>query len=183
MPYHGKVCSDSLNTTLSAYRTTPRFFDNKFGLLGTEKFLLMVTKVINDFVTEDEKCRYILLNMLCQYTLQPCYQDNTIIEYCKEDCQAIFTECSGSLNQVIGAVKFLVQSEGIDFTHTALPDCNRHRNADYFTDKPGKTCIQTGFFGKSIVLHLVRKMSVLLMEDVEFVTTLSLCQVEFVTTR
>ncbi|XP_067047151.1 muscle, skeletal receptor tyrosine-protein kinase-like isoform X2 [Acropora muricata] len=146
MPYHGKVCSDSLNTTLSDYRTTPRFFDNKFGLLGTEKFLLMVTRVINDFVTEDEKCRYILLNMLCQYTLQPCYQDNTIIEYCKEDCQAIFTECSGSLNQVIGAVKFLVQSEGIDFTHTALPDCNRHRNADYFKDKPGKTCIQTGFF-------------------------------------
>ena len=55
MPYHGKVCSNSLNTTLHAYRTTPRFFDNKFGLLGTEKFLLMVTKVINDFVTEDEK--------------------------------------------------------------------------------------------------------------------------------
>lgn len=163
MPYHGKVCRHSLNTTLPAYRTTLRFFDNKFGLLGTEEFLLMVTKVINDFVKEDKKCRYILLNMLCQYTLQPCYQDNTIIEYCKEDCQAIFAECSGSLNQVIGAVKLLVQTKGIDFIHTALPDCNRHRNVDYFKDKPDKTCIQTGFFGKSIVL--------------EFSTTLSLVTV------
>jgi len=146
MPYRGKVCRNSINTTLPTYRDTPRFFDNKFGLLGTESFLVSVTRVINEFVKEDKKCRYILLNMLCQYTLQPCYQDNTVIEYCKEDCEAIFRECSQSLNQVIGAVKFQVKQEGIDFIHTGLPDCSRHKPFDYFVDKPNRTCIKTGFF-------------------------------------
>ncbi|XP_068736694.1 muscle, skeletal receptor tyrosine-protein kinase-like isoform X2 [Montipora capricornis] len=146
MPYQGKVCRQSLNTTLSDYRVTPRFIDNKFGLLGTEQFLSTVTEVINDFVTDDEKCRYIMLNMLCQYTLQPCYPDNTVVEYCKEDCVAIFEECAQPLNQVIGAVKLLVQKEGIDFTHTALPDCSRHRPIDDFRGEPDKHCIQTGFF-------------------------------------
>lgn len=146
MPYYGQVCRQSLNSTLSPYRQTPRFFDNKFGLLGTEQFLQTVTKVINDFVTEDEKCRYILLNMLCQYTLQPCYPNNKVIEYCREDCEAIFDECSGSLNQVIGAVKLLVKRQGIDFVHTGLPDCSRHRPYSYFEDKPDEICIKTGFF-------------------------------------
>ena len=148
MPYSGKVCRTSLNTTLSTYRNTPRFFDNKFGALGTESFLSTVTTVINTYVNDNEKCQYILRNMLCQYTLQPCYQDNTVIEYCKEDCEAIFKDCSEPLNQVIGAVKFLVQEKGIDFVHTGLPDCSRHKRFEYFTNKPNKTCIKTGFFSK-----------------------------------
>lgn len=154
MPYRGRVCSLSVNTSLPDYAHIPRFFDNKFGLLGTEKFLVTVAGVINEFVTDNEKCRYILLNMLCQYTLQPCYPDNTVIEYCKEDCEAIFEECSESLNQVIGAVRVLVKREGIDFIHTGLPDCSRHKPFSDFEDKPGKTCIKTGFFSKSTLFVL-----------------------------
>ena len=152
MLYRGKVCRESLNTTLPAYRDTPRFFDNKFGLVATEQFLETVTRVINEFVKKEyKKCRYILLNMLCQYTLQPCYPDNKVIEYCKEDCEAIFKDCSGPLNQVIGGVKVHVKTQGIDFVHTGLPDCSRHKPFEYFADKPNRTCIKTGFFSKSIL--------------------------------
>ena len=154
MPYRGRICSLSVNNSLPEYAHTPRFFDNKFSLFGTEQFLVTVTGVINKFVTDNEKCRYILLNMLCQFTLQPCYADNTVIEYCKEDCEAIFDECSESLNQVIGAVKFLIADKGIDFIHTGLPDCSKHKPQEYFKDKPGLTCIKTGFFSKSTLLLL-----------------------------
>jgi len=150
MPYRGKVCSNSINTTLLTYRHTPRFVDNKFGLLGTEQFLTLVTKATDLFVGRDEKCRYILLNMFCQYTLQPCYQDNTVIEYCKEDCEAIFRECSGPLNQVIGAVKLQISQQGSDFLpDTGLPDCSKLKPFKYFADKPNRTCIKTGFVGFS----------------------------------
>jgi len=154
MRYRGKVCSNSINTTLLTYRHTPRFVDNKFGLLGTEQFLASVTRVINALVNNDEKCRYILRNMFCQYTLQPCYQDNTVIEYCKEDCEAIFRECRGPLNQVIGAVKLYT-----DFLpDTGLPDCSKLKPFKYFADKPNRTCIKTGFFGfsESITLKTVK---------------------------
>ncbi|CAH3175838.1 unnamed protein product [Porites evermanni] len=147
MPYAGKICQESLNTTLGSYRSTPRFIDNKFGQLGTEAFLQIGTDIINSFVKKDDrKCRYIMHNMLCQYTLQPCYPDNTVVEYCKEDCEAIFRDCQEPLNQVIGAVKFHVQQNGLDFVHTGLPDCTRHKPAKYFDNLPNRTCIKTGFF-------------------------------------
>ena len=149
MPYAGKVCQESLNTTLGSYRSTPRFIDNKFGQPGTETFLQIGTNIINEFVKEeDKKCRYIMHNMLCQYTLQPCYPDNTVVEYCKEDCEAIFRDCQEPLNQVIGAIKFYVQQNGLDFVHTGLPDCTRHKPAKYFDNLPNRTCIKTGFFSK-----------------------------------
>ena len=148
MPYAGKVCQESINTTLGSYRSTPRFIDNKFGQPGTEIFLQIGTNIINNFVKDDRKCRYILHNMLCQYTLQPCYPDSTVVEYCKEDCEAIFRDCQGPLNQVIGAVKYYVESRDLDFVHTGLPDCTRHKPAKYFDNLPNRTCIKTGFFSK-----------------------------------
>ena len=90
MSYTGKVCQGSLTTTLGSYRNSQRFIDNRFGQPGTETFLQIATNIINNFVKNDRKCRYIMHNMFCQYTLQPCYPDNTVEEYCKEDCEAIF---------------------------------------------------------------------------------------------
>ena len=148
MLYRGNVCHVSFNSTLSSYRNTPRFFDNKFGLPGTEAFLANGIQLINQLVTSNEKCRYILVNMFCHYTAPPCYPDNTFIDYCKGDCQAIFKDCSASLNQVIGAVTVYVAINGIDFIHTGLPNCSRHKTARYYQSKPGKTCIKTGFFSK-----------------------------------
>ena len=148
MSYTGKVCQGSLTTTLASYRNTPRFIDNRFGQLGTETFLQTATNIINTFVANDRKCRYIMHNMFCQYTLQPCYPDNTVVEYCKEDCEAIFRDCQEPLNYVIGAVKFYVQQNGLDFVHTGLPDCTRHKPAKYFDNLPNRTCIKTGFFSK-----------------------------------
>ena len=159
MFYAGKVCQKSLNTTLGSYRNIPRFFDNKFGQLGTETFLQIGTDIINRFVSKDRKCRYILKNMLCQYTLQPCYPDNTVVEYCKEDCEAIFRDCQESLNQVNGAVKFVVQERGIDFIHTGLPDCSRHKPAEHFENLPNKTCIKTGFFSKlPFLIYIIKSI-------------------------
>ena len=146
MSYTGKVCQGSLTTTLGSYRNTQRFIDNRFGQLGTEIFLQIATNIINNFVKNDRKCRYIMHNMFCQYTLQPCYPDNTVVEYCKEDCEAIFRDCQGPLNQVIGAVKFYVESR--DFVHMRLPDCTQQKPAKYFDNLPNKTCIKTGFFSK-----------------------------------
>ena len=148
MSYTGKVCQGSLTTTLGSYRNTPRFIDNRFGQLGTETFLQTATNIINTFVANDRKCRYIMQNMFCQYTLQPCYPDNTVVEYCKEDCEAIFRDCQEPLNQVIGAVKFYVADNGRDFVPTGLPDCTRHKPAKYFDNLPNRTCIKTGFFSK-----------------------------------
>lgn len=61
MSYTGKVCQGSLTTTLGSYRNTPRFIDNRFGQLSTETFLQMATNIINTFVANDRKCRYIIL--------------------------------------------------------------------------------------------------------------------------
>jgi len=145
--YRGKVCSSSLNTTLPTYRHTPRFFDNRFGLRGTEQFLATVLGVINEFAEDDEKCRYIMVNMICHYTLAPCSQNNTAaIEYCKEDCEAIFKECSKAVNQVIGAARLLTAAQGIDFVHVDIPDCSKLNSFEYFEDKPDMTCLKTGFF-------------------------------------
>ena len=94
MPYRGKVCQVSFNSTLPTYRNSDRFFDNKFGLPATEEFLSRGLQIINTLVKDDEKCRYILINMLCHYTVPPCYSDGTDIKYCREDCAAIFKECS-----------------------------------------------------------------------------------------
>ena len=80
MSYTGKVCQGSLTTTLGSYRNTPRFIDNRFGQLGTETFLQIGTNIINVFVKNNRKCRYIMYNMFCQYTLQPCYPDNTVVK-------------------------------------------------------------------------------------------------------
>lgn len=148
MPYLGKVCQVSLNSTLSTYRNSFRFFDNKFGLSATEEFLKRGIQIINQLVTSNEKCKYILVNMLCHYTMPPCYPDGTDIDYCRGDCEAIFKDCSASLNQVIGAVTLHVRKENIDFIHTGLPNCSRHQTSLYYRDKPGRTCIKTGFFSK-----------------------------------
>ena len=94
MPYRGKVCQVSFNSTLPTYRNSDRFFDNKFGLPATEEFLSRGLQIIKQLVKDDEKCRYILINMLCHYTVPPYYSDGTDIKYCREDCGAIFKECS-----------------------------------------------------------------------------------------
>ncbi|KAJ7370090.1 hypothetical protein OS493_034301 [Desmophyllum pertusum] len=146
MLYKGEVCRESLDT-LPDYRDTRRFFDNKFGLPATEQFLKNTIDVINEFAKDNEKCRYILVNMLCHYTVPPCYPDNTIIDYCKGDCEAIFKECSQTLNQVIGAVKIYIKTEHLDFIHRGIPDCSKHHPLQYYESLPGnKTCIKSGFF-------------------------------------
>ena len=148
MLYRGKVCHVSFNSTLTTYSDTPRFFDNKFGLPATEEFLASGIKLINQLVTNDPKCKYILVNMLCHYTVPPCYSDGSIIDYCRGDCEAIFKDCSASLNQVIGAVTVYVQQNGIDFIHTGLPNCSRHKTAQHYKNIDDKICIKTGFFSK-----------------------------------
>lgn len=155
MLYQGRVCRESLNT-LPDYRNTRRFFDNKFGLPATEKFLRTVIGLINDFAKDNNKCRYILVNMLCHYTVPPCYPDGSIVDYCKGDCEAIFKECSTTINQVIGAVKLTINIEGIDFIHRGIPDCSLHHPLHYYENLPGnKTCIKSGFFSKSALLLLI----------------------------
>ncbi|KAL9962852.1 hypothetical protein ACROYT_G031998 [Oculina patagonica] len=84
--------------------------------------------------------------MLCHYTVPPCYSDGSIIDYCKGDCEAIFKDCSASLNQVIGAVTVYVKMNNIDFIHTGLPNCSRHKTAQHYRGIDDKTCIKTGFF-------------------------------------
>lgn len=155
MLYQGEVCRESLDT-LPDYRNTRRFFDNKFGLPATEKFLKNTIDVINEFSKDNEKCRYILVNMLCHYTVPPCYPDNTTIDYCKGDCEAIFKECSQTLNQVIGAVKIYIKTEHLDFIHRGIPDCSKHHPLQYYQSLPGnKTCIKSGFFSKSTLLVFI----------------------------
>ena len=48
MQYRGSVCALSFKSTLGAYKNTSRFFDNKFGLFFTERFLQIVTNVIDN---------------------------------------------------------------------------------------------------------------------------------------
>ena len=149
MLYQGKVCQESLNT-LPDYRNTTRFFDNKFGLPATEEFLERVADLITQLGKGDKKCTYILTNMLCHYTVPPCYPDGSVVDYCKGDCVAIFEECSETINKVLGAVHFILLSEGIDFIHRSIPDCSKHYARSYYKSLPGnKTCIKSGFFSKS----------------------------------
>ena len=152
MLYQGRVCRESLNT-LPDYKNARRFFDNKFGLPATEQFLKTVIGLINDFAKDDKKCRYVLVNMICHYTVPPCYPDGSIVDYCKGDCEAVFKECSTTINQVIGAVKLHLDIEGIDFVHRGIPDCSTHQPLHYYENLPGnKTCIKSGFFSKSAFL-------------------------------
>ena len=148
MRYQGEACRVSFNSTLTSYSDSPRFFDNKFWLPATEEFLAKGLRIINQLVTKDEKCKYILVNLLCHYTVPPCYSDGVDIDYCKGVCQAIFNDCSAPLNQVIGAVTVYVAQKSIDFIHTGLPNCSRHKTAQYYENKPGRTCIKTGFFSE-----------------------------------
>lgn len=144
--YEGTVCKDSF-TTLPEYRDTKRFFDNSFGLSGTEQFLAKVIGIISDLAGDNEKCRYIMVNMLCHYTVPPCYSDGTILDFCKEDCEEIFNECSVTINQVIGGVRLYVHNEHIDFIHRGIPNCSKHHPRSYYERLPGnKTCINSGFF-------------------------------------
>lgn len=159
MPYRGKICRQSLNSTLPDYRHSKRYFDNKFGLLGTEKFLATAMEVINEFVKNNETCRYLMANMFCHYTLAPCYQDtDTVIPYCRNDCEAIFHDCREQMNQVIGAVKFYTTNQGIDFVHTEIPDCAKLRPLEYYQDKHNETCIKTGFFSKLSFISVLFKL-------------------------
>ena len=149
MRYQGEACHVSFNSTLTSYSDYPRFFDNKFWLSATEKFVASGIQIINQLVTNNEKCKYIMVNLLCHYTMPPCYLDEDVnIDYCRGDCQAIFKDCSAPLNQVIGAITVYVAQNGIDFIHTGLPNCSRHNTAQYYDDKPGRTCIKTGFFSE-----------------------------------
>ena len=155
MRYQGKACHVSFNSTLTSYSDYLRFFDNTFWLSGTEEFLANGIKIINQLVTSNEKCKYIMVNLLCHYTVPPCYLDGVNIDYCRGDCEAIFKDCSASLNQVIGAVTVFVTQKGIDFIHTGLPNCSRHKTSQYYDDKPGRTCIKTGFFSEWTFLILI----------------------------
>ena len=143
MMYQGQVCQKALNETLTEFTDTPRFFDNAFGQILTEQFLSLVTSVIQAQVDSNPRCNFILRNMLCHYTLPPCFPNKTPMDFCREDCESIFQECSASINMVIGAVKFYVSQKNIDFVHTALPNCSRHA---YY--KADNSCIHTGFFGE-----------------------------------
>ncbi|PFX22846.1 Muscle, skeletal receptor tyrosine-protein kinase [Stylophora pistillata] len=144
--YKGKVCRDSF-ATLADYRDAKRFFDNSFGQSGTEQFLVKVIGMINDYADDNEKCRNIMVNMLCHYTIPPCYSDGTILDYCKEDCEKIFNECRETIHQVIGGVKLHMRNEGIDFIHRGIPDCSKHHPRSYYESLPGnKTCMKSGFF-------------------------------------
>ena len=152
MLYRGKVCRESLDT-LSDYRNTRRFFDNKLGLPATEQFLKRVIDLIIDFAEDSKKCTYILVNMFCHYTVPPCYPDGSIIDFCKGDCEAIFNECSTIMNQVLGAVKLHLSNERIDFIHLRIPDCSQHHPLQYYKNLPGnKSCIKSGLFSKSTVV-------------------------------
>ena len=148
MRYQGEACHVSFNSTLTPYSDSPRFFDNKFWLPATEEFLANGIKIINTLITNNEECRYIMVNVLCHYTVPPCYSDGVNIDYCRGDCEAIFKDCSAPLNQVIGAVTVYVARNGIDFIHTGLPNCSRHKTAQYYENKPNRTCIKTGFFSE-----------------------------------
>lgn len=90
-----------------------------------------------------------MVNMLCHYTVPPCYSDGTILDFCKEDCEEIFNECSVTINQVIGGVKLYVHNEHIDFIHRGIPNCSIHHPRSYYERLPGnKTCINSGFFSE-----------------------------------
>lgn len=90
-----------------------------------------------------------MVNMLCHYTVPPCYSDGTILDFCKEDCEEIFNECSVTINQVIGGVKLYVHNEHIDFIHRGIPNCSIHHPQSYYERLPGnKTCINSGFFSE-----------------------------------
>ena len=144
MMYRGQVCQKALNLTLKNFTNTPRFFDNTFGQILTERFLQLIMKVINDQVT-DRKCKFILENMLCHYTLPPCFPDGRPRDFCREDCDQIFKDCGSPLNKVIGAVTYIVQQKNINFVHTGLPNCSRH---EYSKNMAKDACIHTGFFGE-----------------------------------
>ena len=75
-------------------RRTPRFFDNKYGLIYTENFLARVTALIDSEIS-DAECNTFSGNLFCHYTLTPCTPDGTfVLPFCKEDCLAIFKKMS-----------------------------------------------------------------------------------------
>ena len=148
MLYKGEACKSSINNTLSSHKETPRFFDNKYGLIYTENFLARVTALIDSEIS-DAECKYVLRNLFCHYTLTPCTPDETsVLPFCKEDCLAIFKKCQTPLGYSVGFVKTIIFTEKVNFVHTGLPNCSVYKFEREYDPAKKETCIRTGFFSK-----------------------------------
>lgn len=129
------------------YRGTPRFVDDRFGLNGTEKVIIEFMKAIDRIDEDQRNCKRLLKVLLCEYVLPPCNDKNERYFYCREDCEAIFSECNYAMREMLGAAKYILKELGLEFAHVGVPDCTKLYFSEEYKAR-NMTCIHWGLFGK-----------------------------------
>ena len=143
--YNRRPCQNILKQSWTQFNETERYFDSKYGMNGSERFLLLLLKECDRQIRNDPRCKWLIEVFFCQYTLSPCMPDGRPVSLCREDCESLTKECKVSLNRLVGSADVLINIKGYDFRHLMLPN-----NCSYYPS--GKTgyhsCVYLGLFGK-----------------------------------
>ena len=142
--YNETPCQDVLAKSWTQFNRSERYFDSKFGINGTAKFLRILLRESKNQIN-DPRCKWLIDVSLCQYTLSPCMSNGKPVSLCREDCESLTIECKIFLNRLIGSADLLKTLKGYDFQHLVLPtNCSVYPSRKYGND----SCVYTGLFGK-----------------------------------
>ena len=114
---------------------------------GTEKVIIEFMKAIDRVDGDQQRCKRLLKVILCEYVLPPCNDRNERYHYCREDCEAIFTDCDSAMREMMGAAKYILKALGLEFAHVGVPNCTKLRFSDQY-EAENSTCIHWGLFSK-----------------------------------
>ena len=149
MVYKAGVCRRLLNLTMQEYLDKPRFFDKSISFNKTDAIITEFMKVIKRIDDHESKCNLIeLQSLMCEYMLPPCDDQGKPRVYCREDCDELFRQCSGAMKEILGAVKYMTDKEGIEFVHAGFPNCTRHKYSEQYDKENNETCLHFGIYGE-----------------------------------
>lgn len=162
--YDQAPCQDVIAKSWTQFNESKRYFDSKFGVNGTARFLSLMLQESKKAV-HDKRCRWLIDVSICQYTLAPCKANGQPISLCREDCESLSRECKTFLDRLLGSAALLQSLNGFDFEHLVLPtNCSV-----YSTWKPGNdSCVYIGLFGNhNLFFYLISSFihPVLLQKD------------------
>ena len=124
-----------------------RFFDNRYGVKGTEAIIQNFLSIAKRIVHPGE-CQKLISVGLCYHALAGCSRWGTVEPVCREDCDVIFSKCNNELLRLYGAVELMIQNDKINFSHINVPDCKDLPYSYNIDPKKNQSCRFTGLFSK-----------------------------------
>ena len=135
--YEGHVCRDVFSTTLPSLSSLPRLHSERQN--SRESTLQSAVTAINKHVTHPE-CNAALTTMLCHYTMPPCHANNSVTQFCINECHEMFSKCGHFIQQLEASLNVIPSDMEFSF-----PRCSELNNTSGMGEGSNETCVNLGF--------------------------------------